>query len=124
MSDLYRRGDCVRVRINRAGSAWARAYVLLDLGADTIVIGRQTPETVKRVQRSDVKRLAARPILCLKSENGICALQRQSTPPSKSQLVTGVLSMCGEWLTSRTAPRQHEPTCAKCRAILSPALEP
>lgn len=111
---------------------------MLDVGGDTVVVGRDQPGSLKRARREDIKpermpeparpRRAPPPpkpvntdptkLHCTESPHGLCALQRQASPPRRQEMAEGQLSICGEWLTGRSAPKRGEPTCPRCRILL------
>ncbi len=115
---------------------------MLDLGGDTLIVGRKEPKSTKRVARSDVRPARAqkptpappkktrpdrqRPdpqnLAIAASQHGMCALMRQSRPPTKTEMIEGQWSLCCTWLEAKKAPERGEPTCPKCRTILK--LEP
>ena len=139
-SDLYERGDAVRVTVGRGFEM--RARVMLDTGGPTLIVGRKQPGDTKRVKREAVR--PARPpkkvtkpkpklprsrpavelhkLAIAPSPHGMCALQRQSRPPTKAEMIEGEWSICGTWIESRSAPQRGETTCPQCRTLLK--MEP
>ena len=146
MIEPFDRGEKVQVRMRGTGVAWIRAKVLLDLGGDELVVARATPRSARRVPRDRVRSEERKPAGPSKVErekppektamqiaisnlytsdgpNGLCALQRQANPPRKGQMVDGTWAVCGEWLTSRSAPKKREPTCPDCLQRVRQAME-
>lgn len=135
-SDPFVRNERVQVRVSTTGHAWVRATVLVDLGGETLIVGRKNPSSTKRVPRESVKSeersviptskverrttgkrkrdVDTSKLYCAEGPNGLCVLQRQSSPPRKAEMVDGTWSLCGEWLTSRSAPKKTGPTCPTC----------
>lgn len=139
MTEPFDRGEKVQVRIAGSGVAWIRAHVLVDLGGDSIVVARAKPGSSKRVPRGDVRSEERKPagpskvarhqperpdmqavtvtttdFYTTDGPAGLCALQRQASPPRRSEMVDGTWAMCGAWLTSRSAPKKRQPTCPEC----------
>lgn len=135
MTRLYERGEPVRIRVSTDGSAWMETSVLLDLGDETVIVGR-SPKKARRVERDRLQ--SAKPgtrastpkrnivatdrdrrlLYCSDGPRGLCATQRQADPPRRGEMAEGVYSLCGAWLTSRSAPKKTEPTCTACRGLL------
>lgn len=135
MTRIYERGEPVRIRVSLDGSAWMETSVLLDLGDETLIVGR-SPKKARRVERDRVqsakpgtrestpKRNAVAPdhdntsLYCSDGPTGLCATQRQADPPKRGEMAEGVHALCGAWLTARLAPKKAEPTCTACRRLL------
>jgi hypothetical protein len=132
---IYERGEPVRIRVSRDGSAWMETSVLSDLGGETVIVGR-SPKKARRVERDRVqsakpgtrastpKRNTVAPdydktkLYCADGPDGLCATQRQADPPKRAEMAGGVYALCGAWLSGRSAPQRSEPTCAACRSLL------
>lgn len=101
-----------------------------------MIVGRDEPKTVKRAQRADVRperepkappaqpaaRVSTVPkvpdltaLYCIPGDNGDCALQRQASPPTSKEMIEGAVTICGRWLSTRSAPTRKEPECPLCR---------
>lgn len=130
----YERGDKVLVKVDT--NAWMRARILADTGGDEVVVvarrafdpkrSQRVPRSLVRVdsapeappQKKPTRRRDTRQLYCSESEHGLCALQRQARAPSRAEMAGGAWSLCGTWITSRSAPKKLEPTCPDCRRRL------
>lgn len=142
---LFDRGDRVRVLSSVEGGRPLSARVVLDVGGDTVIVnGSSDPAKMQRVERGRVEgKLAITPqpapprpmrptatkpkaapkangtprkVYCAESEAGLCALQRQASPPRAAEMAEGQWTLCGQWITGRSKPRKSEPACSTCRA--------
>lgn len=127
----FRRGDRVFIP-GSSKSVWVEATVLLDLGTDTLIVGKKSAASTQYIKRSNVKtkpkkptvpasekrKVSNRKLYCVANDPHLCALQRQSNAPSKIEMTEGVFAMCGAFVSSMSAPKKVEPTCPTCRSRL------
>lgn len=108
---LYDRGQLVHVKV---GTVLVPMHVLFDTGGKVIVSRHNKPTDTERVKRSDIQIPRPEKLACLKTERGICATQRQTRPPTKIEVIEGVITMCSLWAQGTTGTHRAEPTCERC----------
>lgn len=91
--------------------------VVLDVGDATVVVRRDDGASF-RVAREDLVSIERpKPDLWgFVVDARFCALQRQSHPPTKTEMVDGAWTLCGKWVSSRSAPTKGVVTCMTCLA--------
>lgn len=89
--------------------------VVSDVGDATVVVRREDGGAF-RVAREDLVTIdRPKPDLWgFVVDAHFCALQRQSNPPTKTEMVDGAWTLCGKWVSSRSAPTKGPVTCATC----------
>lgn len=125
----FERNEEVIVQIGTT-PVFTKGRVVFDSGGERIIIDRHNhPTKLSRVPRDRVRPkppdeeaasvvIGTIKIACLPTEHGVCALQIQSRPLTRTECIAGVWTICATWAVSSTAPSTTEPTCKKCREYL------
>jgi hypothetical protein len=113
---LYDRGQLVHVKV---GTVLVPMQVVFDTGGKVIVSRFHKASDTERVRRSDIQVPRPKKLVCVKTERGTCATQRQSRIPTKMEVAQGIITICGLWFQGTTGTHRAEPTCDGCLKALS-----